>query len=289
MSEQENERTNYARISIDLVDDDPFQPRTAFEEEGLREFAMSVRENDVIEPIHVVRRGNRYGLLNGARRLRACKLAGRKDVPALIVSDSSSEGERLLKQLLSNAHRLDLNPMELCDAYQRLMQTFGINASELALKVAKSKTYVSNVLSLASLSDDAKSLIREGKLDLAKGAQLARVPPEQLDEFLQKARRGELKRAELEQAASTRPKRGKRENGSRPQTSRVTLEAAKASVNLVCPGKPTLEDVIRTLQELVRSCKRAQGEGLDLSTLASVLRDKGRKVRDAGMADERPP
>ncbi len=193
----------------------------------------------------------------------------------MVMDHKPDPAELYLHQFLANAHRLDLNPVELCNAYTELMQRLQINATELAQTVSKSKTYVSNVLSIDSLPDIIKQLIRERKIGLAKAALLARMTLEDQLRSVESLVSGQLDREQLE--SKTR----KRKSSDKPLR-RVTLETPTATMNMVGKAKMTIDDLLEVLQTLVRECRRARSQSLDLATLSSILRDRSKSNANGG-------
>ncbi|MDR0677404.1 MAG: ParB/RepB/Spo0J family partition protein [Holosporaceae bacterium] len=150
-------------IDVSLVKRNPFQPRQVFSDESLDFLAQSIKRNGVIQPILVIKLNDgSYQLVAGERRLKASKIAGLKDIPAIVTN--MKEEEQLEVAILENIQREDLNPLEEAEAYRRLIEEFNHTQEELAGIVGKSRSHVSNTLRILSLPDDVKSLIREGKL-----------------------------------------------------------------------------------------------------------------------------
>lgn len=262
-------------LPIERIKPCPKQPRTQFPEAPRAELAANLRTNGQQEPIIVYAKDGCYWIISGGRRYQAAPDAGLTHLRAVILPGEPEPKELLRYQLLCNAHRLDLNPMELCDSYLRLMEGDGLKATELASVVSKSKTYVSNVLSLSTLSPRAQQLIRDGKIGLAKGALLARLGEEALQKALDELENGNMSRASLEQKAS-------KKRGTDKPVRRVALELPTATISLIGKSKISVEQLIELLQELVKHCRKARSQGLDLSTLASILRDQVTQLEKEG-------
>ena len=263
-----NGRIELLDLPIDKVREDELQPRKDFPKAEGDELTESVREHRVKEPITVYRDNDLFILISGARRLRSSIAAGRKTIPARVYERRPEPAELFLHQLLSNIHRVDLNFMEMCDCYEQLMAYRKINATELARLVSKSKTYVSNVLSLATLNLELQGLIRERKVGLATGAMLARMKPEEQLVTLEQLKAGKaVRREELERITP-----GKED--SRKALRRVLLELPSATMSIHGKSKLAVDDLIGLLQSLIRECKKARSQGLDLTTLACILRDR---------------
>ncbi len=141
----------------------PRQPRTVMASEALAELAASIREHGLIQPLIVTRAapGERapYQLIAGERRWRAAQLAGLTAVPVLV---KEATPQQLLElALVENIQRADLNPLEEADAYQALMQDFGLSQQDVADRVGKSRVAVANVVRLLRLPDQVKALLAE--------------------------------------------------------------------------------------------------------------------------------
>jgi ParB family chromosome partitioning protein len=151
-------------LDIDLVEPNIEQPRTRFTEEKLEELAQSIKENGIIQPIVVRRKGNRFELIAGERRWRAAQKAGLRKVPAVIreVSD-----DKLLElALIENIQRQELNAVEEARAYQKLIKTLGLTQEMVANRVGKDRTFITNYLRLLRLPEDIQKLVEEEKISV---------------------------------------------------------------------------------------------------------------------------
>ena len=152
---------------IDKISANPHQPRSYFDEDKLQQLADSIREKGIIQPLLVTRgKGNRYTLVAGERRLRAASLAGLDEVPVVLMEETGAN-ESLELALIENIQRHDLNPIEEAAAYARLMDEFQLTQEEVARKVGRQRSTVTNVLRLLALpsalqEDVARSRITEG-------------------------------------------------------------------------------------------------------------------------------
>ncbi len=252
---------------IENITEDKSQPRQDFDAVEDNPLVESVRDNGIIEPPSGYIEGDKIVLMSGTRRFRAAKAAGKKSITVRVAKRKPDQSELYLHQLLANAHRLDLNPMELCVAYMVLMRLMKINASELAKKVSKSKAYVSNVLSLDSLADEIKQLIRNGTIGLVKASMLARMTSEEQEAAVAELTDGTLSRDKLLRKSSKKKPKGE-------PVRRITLETPVATLSLVGKAKLSVDELIDLFQSLVRECRKARSQQLDLSTLACILRDR---------------
>ena len=153
-------------LDISKIHPNPWQPRRQFDFKSLEDLAASIKEKGLIQPITVRYRDKdgdfEYELVTGERRLRAADLAGLKTVPAIV----SAYDDRSMAEvaLIENLQREDLNPIEECEAYQQLMNHYGLTQEQMAAKVGKSRPYIANMLRLADFPDEVKKLMVEGKL-----------------------------------------------------------------------------------------------------------------------------
>ncbi len=149
-------------IPLSKVEPRPGQPRMVFDENALQELAESVRQHGVLQPILVTETGDHYEIIAGERRWRAAKLAGLKKIPAIVRSFSQQSISEIA--LIENLQREDLNPIEEATAYRQLIKQFGMKQEELADRVAKSRTAVTNRLRLLKLEERVQAMVMNGEL-----------------------------------------------------------------------------------------------------------------------------
>ncbi|MGD0781324.1 MAG: ParB/RepB/Spo0J family partition protein [Candidatus Aminicenantales bacterium] len=154
----------YSEVDIDLIMPNPGQPRVDFRDAAIAELAQSIREAGVLQPIVVVPEGGRYKIIIGERRWRAAQKAGLKKIPALV--RHIPHEQQLEISLIENLQREELNPIEVAQAYQRLIDDFGYIQADLAEKVGKDRTSVTNVLRLLKLPAEIQGDLREGRLSM---------------------------------------------------------------------------------------------------------------------------
>jgi len=153
-----------ASIPIADIHPNPLQPRTVFDATRLGELSNSIETNGIIQPLLVRRKGDRYELIAGERRLRAAKLAGLVDVPA-IVQDYADE--RILEiALIENIQREDLNPMETASALDRLHTEMNLSHEEIAARTGKDRTTITNLIRLLRLPQAVQLLVAERRLSM---------------------------------------------------------------------------------------------------------------------------
>lgn len=149
-------------IEIDLITPGEQQPRTSFDEAKLQELAQSIRASGIIQPLLVRRRGGRFELVAGERRWRAAQLAGLSRVPA-IVRDIADEN-LLELALIENIQRQELNPIEEANAYKRLIESLGLTQEEVASRVGRDRTFITNYLRILRLPTEIQTLLEQEKL-----------------------------------------------------------------------------------------------------------------------------
>jgi len=160
-TEKPGEQTT--KVPIDLVDANPFQPRKFFNEESLQELAESIKLHGILEPILLRKNADRYQIVSGERRIRAARIAGLNEVEARIF-DLLSDKAMAEWAIIENIQREDLDPIETASSYQQLLNSYGYTHEDLAERLSKSRTAVTNTLRLLNLPEQVKKWIGEGKL-----------------------------------------------------------------------------------------------------------------------------
>jgi ParB family chromosome partitioning protein len=152
------------QISVDTIIPNPRQPRTRFDPEELAELAASILEHGVLQPVIVTQDEipDRYILVAGERRWLAARQAGLSHVPAIL--REASDQQRLEMALIENVQRADLAPLETADAYRQLADDFSLSHEEIAVRVGKSRTAVTNTLRLLKLPEAVRGALAEGKI-----------------------------------------------------------------------------------------------------------------------------
>ncbi len=150
-------------VDVDKLLPNPHQPRTEFDKEALQELADSIKENGVIQPVLVEKAdGDNYYIIAGERRTRAAKLAGLKKIPVRV--QKFSEEKKLEVALIENIQREDLNALEEALAYRKLMDMCGITQDEVAKRVGKNRTTVTNALRLLKLPEDMQTSLANDEI-----------------------------------------------------------------------------------------------------------------------------
>jgi len=159
---RELDRQAVQDLPVDAISPNPNQPRKDFEIQALKDLSASLKHSGVLQPVVVRRTGQGYQLIVGERRWRAAKLAGIERIPAVIREATDSESLELA--LVENLLRENLNPMEEAEAYQRLLADFDWTQEELAERVGKDRSSISNCLRLLKLPELVQSDLRAGRL-----------------------------------------------------------------------------------------------------------------------------
>jgi ParB family chromosome partitioning protein len=161
-------------IELGSIEVNPYQPRTYFDEEALRELASSIKELGVIQPITVRKlEGNKFQLVSGERRFRASKLIGNKTVPAYI--RLANDQEMLEMALVENIQRKNLDPIEVSLSYQRLIDEIQLTQEELSIRVGKKRSTVTNYLRLLKLDPILQTGMRDGFISMGHGRAMINV------------------------------------------------------------------------------------------------------------------
>jgi ParB family chromosome partitioning protein len=169
-----------AKIPIDDISPNPFQPRTSFEPEALEELKKSILSNGLIQPVTVRRtKDDRYELISGERRLKACKGIGYKDIPAYIIQVDSNEA-MLALSLIENIQRERLNPIEVGTAYKRLMEECALTQEQIAEKVGKDRTTVANSIRLLKLPKEIQNSLINDEITSGHARAIINLPTEKM-------------------------------------------------------------------------------------------------------------
>ena len=186
---QEAVQSGMVELLIDEISPGDTQPRKDFNDEKLQELEHSIRENGVIQPIVVQKRGSEYEIICGERRWRASKKAGLKKIPAVIREASNTQS--LQMALIENIHRQDLNPIEEAHAYHRLSQEFGLTQEAISKQVGKNRATIANYLRLLKLSKNFQDDLISGRLTMGHARAMLALNTEQ---DMEEARREVLRK-----------------------------------------------------------------------------------------------
>lgn len=165
---------NIVELDIEAIEVNPFQPRTNFNEETLKELASSIKELGVIQPITVRKLDfNKYQLVSGERRFRASKIVGLESIPAYI--RIANDQESLEMALVENIQRQDLDPIEISLSYQRLIDEIQLTQEQLSERVGKKRSTIANYLRLLKLDPIIQTGMRDGFVSMGHGRALINI------------------------------------------------------------------------------------------------------------------
>jgi ParB family chromosome partitioning protein len=178
-TESPSPRMGVIEIPIENIKSNPRQPRTQFKPEELAELAASIREHGILQPLVVTRseQEGTYTLIAGERRLQAARQADLKHVPA--IAREASDQQILELALIENIQRSDLNPLEAAEAYRQLAEEFGLSHEEIAARVGKSRTSITNTLRLLKLTPAIQQAVIDGYISEGHARALLALPTPQ--------------------------------------------------------------------------------------------------------------
>lgn len=165
------------KVSIDKINPNPNQPRTHFNESLLNELADSIRENGVLQPLLVRKRGEGYEIIAGERRYQASKIAGLEELPVIV---KEVDDQKMLElALIENLQRSDLNPIEEAKGYRQLIKASGMTQEALSKAVSKSRSSITNSLRLLDLPEPVQQYLFDGRLTAGHARAILAVPYEE--------------------------------------------------------------------------------------------------------------
>jgi ParB family chromosome partitioning protein len=236
---------------VDKISPNPNQPRSYFDEDKLQQLADSIREKGVIQPLLVTRgKGNRYVLIAGERRLRAAKIAGCEEVP-VVVMDKNGDNESLELALIENIQRHDLNPIEEATAYSRLMNEFLLTQEEVAKKVGRQRSTITNVLRLLNLPQSLQDDVAQGIISQGHARVLLRIKdqPEQLQAVRNKIIAEELSVRAAERLCNKKPQIPPRQQSEAAQAPPLEVLPKSYCSSLVNQLTNQLHTKVRIVQQ----------------------------------------
>lgn len=206
-------------VPVDHIRKNPHQPRKEFDEERLDELADSIKEHGLIQPITVRYIGEkRFELISGERRLRAAKLAGLKEIPAFI--READDEQSMAFALIENIQREELNPLEVALGYKRLLEEFDYTQAEVADRVGKNRTTVTNMLRLLNLPDFIQSALKSNQISMGHARALITIEDEDIQKkILDKVIDNGLSVRQIEEAVRdvSQPSSSKKKKSSSPR------------------------------------------------------------------------
>lgn len=205
-------------VPIENIRANPHQPRSEFNEERLEELAHSIKKHGLIQPVTVRYIGEkRFELISGERRLRASKLAGKKEIPAYI---REVDDEDIISfALIENIQREDLNPIEIALGYKRLVEEAGYTQAEVAERVGKNRTTVTNMLRLLNLPPFIQAALRDNKISMGHARALISIEdPDVQEAIFKKAVKNEYSVRQIEKAVRALDKQEKKDDKEEQDT-----------------------------------------------------------------------
>ncbi len=240
----------------------PHQPRVHFDEETLAELAASIREIGVLQPVLVRATGEQtYELIAGERRWRAARRAGLAVIPAIVrVTDDLGSVERAL---VENLHRQDLTPLEEAAAYQQLIEDFSLTHEQVATRVGKSRSAVSNTLRLMSLPAAIQHLLADGRLSAGHAKALLGTPDRAFQEQLARRAAAENWSVRMLEEAVRDRGAGADESADTPATPKKVADGAglTSATRLRPPGLLELEELLADYLSTRVSVSMGSGRG----------------------------
>jgi ParB family chromosome partitioning protein len=189
-----------AKVPVEFISPNPFQPRLQFDKESMEELKKSILANGLIQPITVRRKEkNKYELISGERRLKACQEIGHKTIPAYIIKVDTEEG-MLALALIENIQRERLNPIEIGLAYKRLLDECHLTQEQIADKVGKDRSTVANSIRLLKLPQEIQESLIKEEISSGHARAIINLPSSEMQlEVLKKIREGNLSVRKVEQ------------------------------------------------------------------------------------------
>lgn len=205
-------------LDIDLIKPNAFQPRKHFNKEEIEELTASIERYGVLQPLLVRRVGSAYEIIAGERRWRASKSCNLKKVPVIVLD--LDEEKRFEISLVENIQRTDLNPIEEAFAYKTLIEKYSLTQEEVAKRIGKSRTYITNLIRLLSMSDKIKDDIIDGNLSVGHAKVLAALSLQEQEAYAELIKKENLNVRELEKKlkAKQETKKDKKEEAKREKS-----------------------------------------------------------------------
>ncbi len=172
-------------ISLSLISPNPFQPRRHFDEEKMEELALSIQEHGVFQPIIIKKVKDGYMIVAGERRFRAAKQLNLKSIPAIVRDYDQAKVAEL--SLVENLQRENLNPIEEAEAYQHIMRSMELTHKQLADKIGKSRSYITNTLGLLNLPEEVQAMLFNNDISMGHARVLSKLDdPKRIKELAQR-------------------------------------------------------------------------------------------------------
>jgi ParB family chromosome partitioning protein len=246
------------QLDINEINPNPLQPRGAITPESLVDLVDSIKEHGVLEPLVVAKTPAGYQIIAGERRWRASKLAGLTHVPC-IVRETTPKG-MLEMALVENVQRVDLNPIDRAKGFERLMNEFGMTTSEVAIKIGKSVSYVSNTIRLLALPDALKDGLLSGLITEGHARALAGIEDQEL---MIEAYKIILRESASVRRAEELARRMKHKAGQKPKP-----QARESQMRIIS------EEIDRMQEEMLQALKKLEKDGDENSSQVKLSRSR---------------
>lgn len=181
---EEAKKEEIKMLPLSELRSNPYQPRKTFDQEGLEELAASIKEHGVFQPVIVKKAIKGYEIIAGERRVKASLMAGKTEIPAIIRDFNDTEMMEIA--LLENLQREDLTPIEEANAYKKLQETLNLTQEELAKRLGKSRSHLTNMLGLLTLPESVKIEVNKKTLSMAHARLLSKLDNQEQQEELMK-------------------------------------------------------------------------------------------------------
>lgn len=246
------------QLDVNEISPNPLQPRGSITPESLVDLVDSIKEHGVLEPLVVAKTPAGYQIIAGERRWRASKLAGLTHVPC-IVRETTPKG-MLEMALVENVQRVDLNPIDRAKGFERLMNEFKMTASEVAVKIGKSVSYVSNTVRLLSLPDALKDGLLSGLITEGHARALAGIEDQEL--------MIEAYKIVLRESASVRRAEDLARRMKHKSNQKLNPRAIKPKMRIIS------DEIDRMQEEMLQSLKKLEKEGNENSSQVKLIRSR---------------
>lgn len=244
--EQDQENNNFIEVDIDDIKPNPYQPRKTFNEEKLNELAISIQENGVFQPI-LLRKGIiGYEIISGERRYRASKIAKLNTIPAIIYD--YNDQQMMEVALIENIQRDDLNIVEEAESYVKLMQELGYKQEELAQRIGKSRSHISNITRILQLNKNTLSALENNQISLGHAKILVSLKDEiDQDKLVQKIIKENITVRELEKIIKSNNNNETEQNNKKDKKSeyarleKIMEDKLGSKIQITGKGKGTIK------------------------------------------------
>lgn len=263
-------------VPIESIEAGP-QPRTTFDEGGIKKLAQSIEQTGLQQPLLCVRTKKGVRLIDGERRLRALKSLGRTEAQVLVLPGELAEADRLARLMVSNLQRQDFNPIERALGIRALMDEAKLTADAVSKLLGLSPATVSKALGLLRLPDSLKAHVASGAIPPDIGYLLSGVE----DETEQQQLADEVLGNRLTREALTRKLKRVRRQQETQRGARVTATLGPGKTVMFVGNELTLDTVIEWLEQLTSKARKAKTQGLTLQTFTSALRDQSKAGRNS--------